>query len=142
MDGTREFFRRIAVLLLSLAVLSERAGGRPAPVRCFVLWVLRRAELAAGACAADAAPLMPVGCPPLRSGDGPDDAARLADRFRALAAMFFALSLEAPLRRQPASRSDSGNLPCGFLPGGRLPRPVAAPRARAPPRLTFSPMQT
>lgn len=142
MDGTHEFFRRIAVLLLSLAVLSERAGGHPTPVRCFVLWVLRRAELAAGACAADAAPLMPVDCPLLQSGDGPDDAARLAERFRALAAIFFALSLEAPLRRPSVGRSDLGNLRCGLLLDGWLPRPVAAPRARAPPRLPFSPMQT
>lgn len=92
MDGHFELLRRIAVLLLALARLAERAGSRSRPVRCLVLLVLRRAEVAASAFAADVAPLAPVPPRPSGAGDGPDEAARLAGRLRALAAVFLALA--------------------------------------------------
>jgi hypothetical protein len=38
--------RRIVLLLVALAGLAERAADRSWPVRCFVLWLLRRAEAA------------------------------------------------------------------------------------------------
>jgi hypothetical protein len=92
-----EALRRLAVVLLALAVLAERAARRSWPVRHFVLCLLRRAETLArdfaAEASADALPLpgeYPV-CPP----GGPGEATRLAQAFRALAAVFFALSHQA-----------------------------------------------
>ena len=83
--------QRIAALLLSLALVAERAAGRSWPVRFLVLVVLRRAKAvatsfvareieAAGATADDFPWLEDV-----ESGSSPLDAAWLALRFRLLA---------------------------------------------------------
>jgi hypothetical protein len=84
--------QRIAALLLSLALVAERAAGRSRPVRFLVLVVLRRAKAvatsfvvreieAAGADAAD----FPWLDEAAESGSSPLDAAWLALRFRLLA---------------------------------------------------------
>ena len=130
MDGTHETLRRIALLLLALAVLAERAGSRGHAVRCRVLSFLRPAEAAASALAAQSAPLL-IDRP--SSGNGADDAARLAQRFRALACVFFALSRQVsrPVRRRVAQRRDSGRKIRSNA--GRRPHPVGLRRSRAPP---------
>ena len=43
----RDVLNRIVALLFALAVIAERAGAMPAPLRCLALHFLRRAELAA-----------------------------------------------------------------------------------------------
>jgi hypothetical protein len=53
MDGNaeieteRDVLKRIVALLFSFAGLAERVSRRSYPVRCLVLWVLRRAEMIA-----------------------------------------------------------------------------------------------
>ncbi len=141
--------RRIALLLLALAVLAERAGGRGHAVRSRVLWLLRPAELAARQLAGDVAdelgPVIvdddPAAAPYLEAewcpaddllpGDSADDAAELAQTFRALAFLFFALSSRCPARAQVARPRPAGS-------GIRCNKHAARPRrvwrrARAPP---------
>ena len=105
MDGQdHKHFGRLAVLLLALADLAERAGSRCLPVRCLVLWILRRAETVALAYAVEATGslLLLAACP--RTGDTSDDAARLAKSLRALAAVFRALAHWARLTQDAAQR--------------------------------------
>src|SRR5262245_31023483 len=54
-----EGFRRIAVLLLSLAALAEQAALRSRPIRFLVLWLLRPAEEAAWGLATEAGYAVP-----------------------------------------------------------------------------------
>jgi hypothetical protein len=98
--------RRIAAILLALAALAERASRRSGPVRSLVLWILRAADAAASAFAAEIAPLAPIALATLQPGDGRDDAVRLAEKFRLLAAAFFALAHEAQRLaiRQPSQQ--------------------------------------
>jgi hypothetical protein len=46
-ETERDVLKRIVALLFAFAGLAERASGRSYPVRCLVLWVLRRAEVVA-----------------------------------------------------------------------------------------------
>lgn len=106
----REWLRRIVLLLLSFAGLAEQASVRAWRVRRNVLAILRRGETAAfwivsGAARDCGAPL------PLQAvaagrhwkfdddGDDPENALRLAHRFRALAV---ALTLLLALAEQQA----------------------------------------
>ena len=91
--------RRIVAMLVALAVLAERAGGRCVPVRFLVLFLLRRAERAAWGLVFGPAQAR---CPEAALG-GRVDAEQLARRFRALAA-----ALGALLRR--ACRFDGARL--------------------------------
>lgn len=79
--------RRIVATLMALAALAERAGSRCLPVRCFVLFLLRRVEAVAYAFVMETAQTS------WRCLDEPPEtrgrlwnAAWLAARFRALAA--------------------------------------------------------
>jgi hypothetical protein len=107
--------RRIALLLLALAVLTDRAGTRGDAVRSRVLSFLRPAEEAARELAEDLAPLLlpgtvrngdldgapyPEDC--TLPGDSAQDAAELAQTFRALALLFFALASRCPARARLA----------------------------------------
>lgn len=47
MENYRQALRRIAVMLLALALLAERAAGRPRPLRGFVILLLCEAASAA-----------------------------------------------------------------------------------------------
>lgn len=104
--GDDRVLRRVIALLVSLALLAERAAARSLPMRLFVLWLLRLAE----AKARDLV-LEETGLPPLvveafaAAGDGPADARALAARLGALAALLAALlpDLSLPARR-PAWR--------------------------------------
>jgi hypothetical protein len=107
-DGRyHEALRRLAVVLLTLAVVSEGLTRRSLPVRCFVFWLLCRAETLARrlAAAAGAPPLPPVGYTVCNSC-GPEEAARLAAKFRALATVFFTLSRQAQHWLPVAQRKD------------------------------------
>ena len=115
--GGERMLRRIIALLASLAVLAERAADRSLPVRWFVLWILRRAETVVEEFAFDETGLPPPameGFAPI--GNGPDDALRLAARFRALAAALCALlPLACPFGRRPARRGFAfGHVARGF----------------------------
>jgi hypothetical protein len=111
-DGRdREVFRRLAVVLLTLASITESVARRSAPVRCIMLWLLCRAEdrvrefasrTGAGALLAS---LYGGSAACMLGGSG--EAARLVQRFRALAAVFFALSRQAPHWLRMARRHDS-----------------------------------
>lgn len=105
-----EALRRLAVVLLTLAAIAESIARRSAPVRIPVLWLLCRAEARAsdfasrtGAGAALAC--LSAGSPVCLLG-GSGEAARLVQRFGALAAVFFALSRQAPQWLRMARRHD------------------------------------
>lgn len=94
-EKNRETLKRIAALLLALADLAERAGARPRPVLCLVLWILRPAEAVArefvigaahdlGAPARLSSLEMPMRAAP--DGARAAEALRLAVDFRMLAA--------------------------------------------------------
>jgi hypothetical protein len=130
-----EALRRLAMVLLALAVITDRVACRAWPVRSLVLWLLSRAETRARDFAArlGAVPLpaecsawSPGGVIPAKvrggfasgiaeQGDraGPrygemwkcsSEAARLAQAFRALAAVLFALSRQPPQWLRTARR--------------------------------------
>ncbi len=119
-DRNHEALRRVVALLLALAGVAERAACRSWPVRRIVLWLLRPAERAARALAAQAgcpaSPLFPAERLAPDTDDDPGGAARLARQFRALAAAFSALIHRAPVSPPAAGR------PCP----GRRRRPNAA----------------
>ncbi len=84
--------RRILALLVAFAGLAERAAGRSLPVRWLILAILRHAEGVALGYFSEATGLDRacfVDDP--EPGSRPDDAALLAWRFRALAALLGAL---------------------------------------------------
>lgn len=120
-DGT---LGRIAATLIALAALAERAGARSHPVRCLVLWILRRAEAVAREFVAEATrtppPVIEGIIPEIRNG--PADAILLAWRFRVLAAALGALLCPAHCSPCRSARPDralrdfaprSGLLPLG-----------------------------
>lgn len=110
MDGALRNDRalpKIAALLVALALIAERAAGRSFPVRFIVLCFLQRAEAVARAFVADETGLdwswfddAP------ETGWHPAEAARLALRFRLLAA---ALDMVCAARRADASVSHAGS---------------------------------
>jgi hypothetical protein len=91
-----EALRRLAVVLLKLASIAESIALRSRPFCAIVLWLLCRAEARVYdfACrtGAGAAFAFPSAASPVGWLGGAGEAARLAERFRALAAGFFALS--------------------------------------------------
>jgi hypothetical protein len=108
-----EALRRLAVVLLALAGIADSAACRPWPIRSLLLWLLGRAEERACGFAVRAGTLPveyavhsrggPRAIPAtVHSGSASSiaqqqgEAARLAKTFRALAAVFFALSRRAP----------------------------------------------
>jgi hypothetical protein len=105
-DRYNEALRRIAVVLLLLARLCERAGCRSWPIRSLFLWLLGRAEERVRDFAVRAgAGALPIAlCIDPRGEDA--EAARLAKTFRALAAAFFALARPTPQWRRMARRHD------------------------------------
>ena len=80
-----QMLKGIIALLLSLARLCERASRAPHPVRCFVLWLMRRAESMVRDWVdgpADRDEYWPAA---IRAGNEPADALRLAASLRDLA---------------------------------------------------------
>lgn len=123
----------IAALLLAMAALAERAARRGRPVRRLVLWLLRQAETTAREFAVEAAgsPLVPVECTAPEPGDAPADAVDLAGRFRALAAVFFALAHRALRLAWGARPPDIDSRRHGRPDGAWLDRLLVAPRPRS-----------
>ena len=114
--GGERILRRIIALLVSLAVLAERAAERSLPVRWLVLWILRRAETVVEDFVFDETGMPPPAMEGISlAGNGPDDALRLAARFRALAAALCALlPLASMFGRRPARRGFTSGQ---FAPG-------------------------
>ena len=120
-----EALRRLAVVLLTLAAIAESIALRSAPVRCLLLWLLCRAEARARDLAfrigGDAALAFPLTASPVGWLGGAGEAVRLAQKFRALAAGFFALSRQAARGFRPARRngcvSRLANLQTVMTPG-------------------------
>ncbi len=133
-ERNHEALRRIVALLLALAGLAEQAACRSWPVRRIVLWLLRPAERAARAFAAEvgcaATPLVPVEPLAPDTDDGRSGAARLARRFRALAAAFSTLIHQAPASLRVARRPDPGRRPLGRPNAAWLYRLLLALRPR------------
>ena len=111
-DGRdHEALRRLAVVLLTLAASAESVAGRSWPLRGLVLWMLSRAEarvrnLASTIGASTALATFPVASPASVLG-GSGEAVRLAHAFRTFAAVFFALSRQAPQWLRMARRHDT-----------------------------------
>jgi hypothetical protein len=105
-----EALRSLAVVLLTLAAIAESVARRSAPVRCLLLWLLCRAEARVFdfACrtGAGAAMALPSTGSPVCWLGGFGQGVRLAQRFRALAAIFFALARQAPQWLRTARRND------------------------------------
>jgi hypothetical protein len=89
-DRYHETLRRLAVVLLMLAGIAERAACRSWPMRSILLWLLAKAKKRVHLYAGRAGvPLIPAKFGASLIGG---EAARLARGFRALATAFFALS--------------------------------------------------
>ncbi len=90
--GGERILRRIIALLVSFAVLAERTADRSAPVRWFVLLILRHAEMVAENYVFEATGMPPSELEEIAPvGNDPDDALSLAARFYTLAAALCAL---------------------------------------------------
>lgn len=109
-----EALRRLAVVLLKLASIAECIALRSRPVCAIVLWLLCRAEARVTGFAVRAGLSSALAFPPAASPvcwlGGAGEAARLAERFRALAAGFFALSRLA-LKELPTARRNDSSIP-------------------------------
>lgn len=79
-----QMLKGIVALLLSLARLCERASRAPHPVRCFVLWLMRRVETMVRDWV-DGPSDYDEYWPAVRVGNEPADALRLAASLRDLA---------------------------------------------------------
>jgi hypothetical protein len=128
-----EALRRLAVVLLTLASIAEGVALRTGPFRGIVLWLLCRAESRARDLAfrigGGAAPASISAGSPVCWLGGAGEAARLAQRFRALAAGFTALSHQAARGLRTARRNGSVSLfaDCGTMmrPGRCSGRPLS-----------------
>ena len=100
--------RRLAALLCALADLAERAAGR-SPVLCWlVLWLIRPSEAVAWDYVGRIVRL-PLRLPePLAPLDGPAEALRLAQSFRALAAVLTVLAQHVGTLRLAACAPSTG----------------------------------
>ena len=119
--------RRVIALLVSFAAMAEQAATRSAPVRWFVLCILRYAATVSEDYVFEAAGMphseLDVIAP---DGNEPDDALRLAARFYALAAALCTLLPLGDLfdrqRERPGLTSHA--IPgSGCRPGGTKPKP-------------------
>jgi hypothetical protein len=109
-----EALRRLAVVLLKLESIAESIALRSRPFCAIVLWLLCRAESRVTGFAVKAglssAMAFPSAGSPICWLGGAGEAARLAERFRALAAGFFALSRQARQGLRTARRDGSASL--------------------------------
>ena len=101
---------RIVALLLSLAGLCELASRAPHPVRCFILWLMRRAETIARNMVAG--PVDDDGYWPaaVRVGNEPADALRLAASLRELARSVRKMAAEYRHFIRQCEREEAGEL--------------------------------
>ena len=129
-----EALRRLAVVLLKLASIAESIALRSRPLCAIVLWLLCRAEarVCGFACKAGlgAALAFPPAGSPVSWLGGAGEAARLAERFRALAEGFFALSRQVAREVRPARRNGCFSRLANFQIVVR-PGPCSGPRRRS-----------
>ena len=131
-ERNREALERIVALLLALAGLADRAAGRPASRRLYLLCILGHgaAEARAFVTGAASGP-----CEEETEFHTADDAARLAAGFRALALLLAAILARAGLfarwlRREARARAGLPTAQCKPIePQGRTVRLAA----RGPP---------
>ena len=114
--GDERMLRRIIALLVSFAAMAEQAATRSAPVRLFVLCLLRYAEAVSESFVIEAAGMPLPGFEGIALvGNDHDDALSLAARFYALAAALCTLlPLGDLFERQPERRG----LACGHAAPG------------------------
>ena len=116
--GNERAVLRIMALLVSLAVLAERAAVRSWPVRFLVLSVLRRAEVVATRFVFEATGAPLAGMPTPAIPNDPADAIRLAARFHALAAVLGALLALISRYNNPSARPGRASGRISQSPGG------------------------
>jgi hypothetical protein len=135
-EEERAALGRIVALLRALAGLAERAAVSSAIVRCLVLWFLRRAEAVARDFVTGSPDEPCTSMPP--AGAGPQEALRLALRFRTLARHLDRqarrLAAMAERVRDKAATAQTPRIPAllahmarlaAFVPGA--PHPARAP---------------
>ena len=134
-DGT---LQSIAALMISFAALTERTTFASAPVRFFVLWILRYAEsvawnLVAKEVFGDDVP-SDARHTPIRTGNSAEDAALLALSFRALADALKKLAREEELFERRMARwernAERDNLEITFANGRRFGQEAIAQTRR------------
>lgn len=103
MDDNRRMLMRIIALLYAFAGLAERLNELPSPARGLLLWILRHAEAIAREFVMDTALDLGVPAaasvrliPALHGGESAEDGMRLAESFRALAALLELLADRFP----------------------------------------------
>ncbi len=120
---------RVVTLLLAFAALAEQAGRRSFPVRWFVLAILRHAEAVARDFIIETTgTTLPCAEVPLGTAGGPADAACLAGRLRALAALLRAclppeISIGSQVRSVFAPRRLAGHPPATSFRSPTRPAP-------------------
>lgn len=150
MEDYGQALERVAVMLFALARLTGRAALAPRPVRAFVLWVMRPAEITAWRFLATKAGMADQPAEPVLPWrrDSVADALHLARRLRALAGVARRLSVRQ--RRQVRcllarerfagvlSRAPAARLPTAMPePVEALPKPLTM-RGGAPVRIDTS----
>ncbi|MEQ1953489.1 hypothetical protein [Mesorhizobium sp. CN2-181] len=129
-----EALKRIIAVFFSLARLADLAAGRCHPVRCVVLWILRRAEPVAWDCIANADGAQPfcVDPPPLSpvlQRNSRADAKHLALIFRTAArALQSELRTMSSLSVRDRAQNAKDDEPARFAPRARFARQLLAPR--------------
>jgi len=110
-DTEAEFqvLKRIVALLLSLAGLCELASRAPHPVRCFVLWLMRRVETVVRDWVDGPPDYDEVWPPTIRVGNDPEDALRLAASLRELARSVRKMAAEYRHFIRQCEREDAGD---------------------------------
>ncbi len=128
-QGDDKTLRRIILMLLSLAVLAERAGGACWPVRRLVLWALRPGEAVARDFVREVAQVPFADLPVFPNDDSSNEALRLAMIFRMLAAALEQLLMHPRRFAQEIRRAVALlALPLiGALPAEAVPAPRRNP---------------
>jgi len=110
-DTEAEFqvLKRIVALLLSLAGLCELASRAPYPVRCFVLWLMRRVETVVRGWVDGPADYDEYWPAAIRVGNDPEDALLLAASLRELARSVRKMAAEYRYFIRRCEREDAGD---------------------------------
>lgn len=125
----REALRRVVAVLLALADLAERAGGRSLAVRSLVLRLLRPGEVLARDYLARLTRHAAVPSESLPfTHDSVTEAIRLATSFRTLAAALTALAAEFTSSQQPIAARYVNPVAVGLLAALRYPVPAVGRR--------------
>lgn len=124
MERNGQALLRIVAILSGFAMLADRLGSQPAPVRQLVLAILRSAESVARKFVTGQTDTLYSICPPGRFSDDLAEATRLAQSFRALAA---ALDVLCSIVVRTAWRPADGVIEHDAGRVGHWPRPILGP---------------